>query len=76
MNSPSYNIFNGLHATWQYISIYKSQPVRDEKTIEAEAPRKIGVVKVLRAGARFSTAVVVSEESEIRTGDLTSRTYK
>lgn len=63
-------------APGQYISVYKSQPLRDPKTVEAQAPRRIGVIKVLRVGARYSTAVVVSAESEIRTGDLTSPVYR
>lgn len=63
-------------APGQYISVYKAQQLRDPKTVEIQGPRRIGVVKVLRVGARFSTAVVVSAESEIRTGDLTSPAYR
>jgi hypothetical protein len=66
---------SGLSAG-QYVSIYKDQRSRHKDTLEKELPRKIGLLKVLRVGTQFSTAVVVSGESEIRTGDLTYPSYQ
>jgi len=60
----------------QFLSVYKSQIVRDPQTVERESPRRIGVIKVVKVGTQFSTAVVVSAQTEIRTGDMTFPAYK
>lgn len=60
----------------QFLSVYKSQVVRDPQTVERESPRRIGVIKVVKVGTQFATAVVVSAQTEIRTGDMTFPAYK
>lgn len=60
----------------QQLAVYRSEEVRNKKTIALLNPRVIGAVQVVYVSGRWATGVVLDAQEEIVAGDGTAPEYE